>query len=55
MSKKSTKLKVFHETLKESNITLANIEKNDELIRSIKRNADAVHDYRHPSYVRHLH
>lgn len=54
MSKKSTKLKAFQETLKESNITLANIEKNDELIRIIKRNADAVHDYRHPSYVRHL-
>ena len=54
MSKKSTRLKAFQETLKESNVTLAYIEKNDELIRIIKRNADAVHDYRHPSYVRHL-
>ena len=54
MSKKSTKLKAFQDTLKESNVTLANIEKNDELIRIIKKNADAVHDYRHPSYVRHL-
>lgn len=54
MSKKNTKLKAFQETLKENNVTLANIEKNDELIRIIKRNADAVRDYRHPSYVRHL-
>lgn len=54
MSKKNTKLKAFQETLKENNVTLANIEKNDEMIRIIKRNADAVRDYRHPSYVRHL-
>ena len=54
MSKKNTKLKAFQETLKENNVTLANIEKNDGLIRIIKRNADAVRDYRHPSYVRHL-
>lgn len=27
---------------------------NDSLIRQIKRNADSVPDYRHPSYVRHL-
>lgn len=54
MSKKNTKLKAFQETLKENDVTLANIEKNDELIRIIKRNADAVRDYRHPSYVRHL-
>lgn len=54
MAKKSTKLKAFQETLKASNVSFANIEKNDELIRIIKRNADAVHDYRHPSYIRHL-
>ena len=41
MSKKSTKFKAFQDALKENNITLANIEKNDELIRIIKRNGCA--------------
>ncbi len=30
------------------------IEKNDMLIHTIKKYADSVADYRHPSYTRHL-
>ena len=54
MSKKSTKLEELHHTFKELGISPETIETNDTLIRKIKKQADSVPDYRHPSYVRHL-
>ena len=54
MSKKSTKLQALNETFQENGISAETIEWNDELIRNIKKTADAVPDYRHPSYTRHL-
>lgn len=54
MSKKSTKLEALHDIFTENGITSKDIERNDTLIRAIKKNADAVPDYRHPSYARHL-
>ncbi|WP_285825635.1 ISAs1 family transposase [Schaedlerella arabinosiphila] len=54
MAKKSTRLEALHDTFKENNISPENIVKNDSLIRQIKKYADSVQDYRHPSYVKHL-
>lgn len=54
MSKKSTKLEALHETFKEHEISTKSIELSDSLIKEIKKHADAVPDYRHPSYSRHL-
>ena len=54
MSKKSTKLEAFRNVLLDNNISAETIEKNDELIEAIKKNAETIEDYRHPSYVRHL-
>lgn len=54
MAKKSTRLETFHSTLKENKITSDSIMVNDTLIKEIKKYADAVPDYRHPSYVKHL-
>lgn len=38
----------------ENGISAEMIEGNDTLVRKIKGYADAVPDYRHPSYVKHL-
>lgn len=54
MSKKETKLKVLHETFREHDISADTIELSDALIEKIKKIAEAVPDYRHPSYTRHL-
>lgn len=54
MAKKSTRLEVLHNTFEENGISPETIELNDSLIREIKKHADAVPDYRHPSYTRHL-
>ena len=54
MSKKSTRLEALHNTFKENGILPENIMVNDTLIREIKQYADAVPDYRHPSYTKHL-
>lgn len=54
MAKKSSRLEALQEVFAENNITIDTIEWNDELIQSIKKNADAVQDYRHPSYTKHL-
>ena len=54
MAKKSTKLEALHQTFKENGISSDTIELSDSLIRDIKSYADAVPDYRHPSYTRHL-
>jgi len=54
MPKKSTRLQALNETFRENGISAETIECNDELIQNIKKNADAVPDYRHPSYTRHL-
>lgn len=54
MAKKSTRLEALHNTLAENAISPDIITKNDFLIREIKKNADAVPDYRHPSYTKHL-
>ena len=54
MSKKSTRLEALHNTFKENGILPENIMVNDTLIRKIKQYADAVPDYRHPSYTKHL-
>ena len=54
MSKKSTKLEGLHEVFQEHDISADTIELSDALIEKIKKFADAVPDYRHPSYTRHL-
>ena len=54
MSKKSTKLEALHDMFIENGITSKDMEISDHLIRDIKKNADSIPDYRHPSYVRHL-
>lgn len=52
MSKKSSRLEVLQDVFAENNITKDTIEWNDALIQNIKKNADAVKDYRHPSYCK---
>lgn len=54
MSKKSTKLQALQDIFEENGISAETIERNDALIEKIKGYADAVPDYRHPSYTRHL-
>lgn len=54
MSKKSTRLEALCHTFQENNISSESIEINDALIKQIKKHADSVPDYRHPSYVKHL-
>lgn len=54
MAKKSTRLQALQKTFAENDITPEFIEQNDTLICAIKKQADAVPDYRHPSYVKHL-
>lgn len=54
MSKKSTKLEALNDLSIENGITQDDIPPNDSLIRRIKEGADAIPDYRHPSYIRHL-
>lgn len=54
MAKKSTRLEALNNTFQESGISPETVMQNDRLIREIKKHADAVPDYRHPSYVRHL-
>ena len=54
MAKKSTRLGALHHTFEENGISPDTIELNDSLIREIKKYADAVPDYRHSFYTRHL-
>lgn len=54
MSKKSTKLEALGEIFRENGISSETLTGNETLIRELKKNADAVPDYRHPSYTRHL-
>lgn len=54
MSKKSTKLEALNDIFEENGITQDDIVCHDALIHEIKRSADAIPDYRHPSYIRHL-
>lgn len=54
MAKKSTRLEALHQAFEENGISPDTIELNDSLIQNIKKYADAVPDYRHPSYTRHL-
>lgn len=54
MPKKITKLEALHNMFSENDITADSIELNDTLIQEIKKNADSVPDYRHPSYTKHL-
>ena len=54
MAKKSTRLEALNNTFQENGISPETVMQNDRLIREIKKHADAVPDYRHPSYVRHL-
>lgn len=54
MSKKSTKLEALQNILKNNNISGGMIEWNDSMITEIKKYADGIPDYRHPSYIRHL-
>ncbi|NBJ92193.1 transposase family protein [Parablautia muri] len=53
MVKKSTRLEELHNTFQENGISPETVMQNDSLIREIKKHADEVRDYRHPSYVRH--
>lgn len=54
MAKKSTRLEALHNMFEENGISPDTIELNDSLIQDIKKHADAVPDYRHPSYTWHL-
>lgn len=54
MAKRSTKLQALQDIFEENGISAETIERNDALIGKIKEYADAVPDYRHPSYTRHL-
>lgn len=54
MAKKSTRLEALQHTFNENGISPDTIELNDSLIQDIKKYADAVPDYRHPSYTKHL-
>lgn len=54
MSKKSTKLEALNDIFVENGITRDDIPIHDDLIRKLKKNADAIPDYRHPSYIWHL-
>lgn len=54
MAKKSTRLEALHSIFEENGISPDTIELNDFLIQDIKKLAEAVPDYRHPSYTRHL-
>lgn len=54
MAKRSTRLEELHTTFEENGITSDAIATNDRLIQEIKKQADTVPDYRHPSYVKHL-
>lgn len=54
MAKKSTRLEMLHSIFEENGISPNTIEMSDSLIQDIKKYADAVPDYRHPSYTRHL-
>lgn len=51
--KKSTRLEELHNTFEENSISPDTIVANDRLIQEIRKQADAVPDYRHPSYVKH--
>ncbi len=53
MSKKSTRLELLQNIFEDHGISSDSIELNDALIKEIQKYADAVHDYRHPSYVKH--
>lgn len=54
MAKKSTRLEALHQAFEENGISSDTIELSDSLIWNIKSYADAVPDYRHPSYTKHL-
>ena len=54
MARKAGKLETIKTTLKELDITITDIEKNEAFILEMKKAAHTVHDYRHPSYVKHL-
>lgn len=54
MAKKTTRLEELHNTFHENGISPEMVMENDKLIKEIKQHADAVPDYRHPSYVWHL-
>ena len=53
MSKKSTRLELLQDIFEENGISSDSIELNDALIKDIQKYADTVHDYRHPSYIKH--
>ena len=53
MSKRATRLELFQNIFEDNGVSSDSIELNDALIKDIQKYADAVHDYRHPSYVKH--
>ena len=53
MAKKSTRLEALHNIFEENGISPDTIELNDSLIMDIKKHAEAVPDYMHPSYTKH--
>lgn len=54
MSKKSTKLSALQDMFQENQISPDKIELSNSIIIEMKKKADVVPDYRHPSYIRHL-
>ncbi|MCM1561078.1 MAG: ISAs1 family transposase [Butyrivibrio sp.] len=54
MAKKSTKLEALNAIFEENGINKGDIPLHADLIHALKKNADAIPDYRHPSYIWHL-
>lgn len=53
MSKKSTRLELLQNIFEDNGISSDSIKLNDALMKDIQKYAEAVQDYRHPSYVKH--
>lgn len=53
MAKKATRIETLHQTFEENGISPNTIKLNNSLTQNVKKYADAVPDYRHPSYTKH--
>lgn len=54
MARKAGKLETIKITLKELDITVADMEQNEDFLQEMIKAARTVPDYRHPSYIRYL-
>lgn len=53
MAKKATRIETLHQAFEENGISPNTIKLNNSLTQNVKKYADAVPDYRHPSYTKH--